>query len=79
VLGIDATPDRVQISPCAAGLTHAQGAYPHPRGDISVAWRVDGGDFHLDVEMPEGLAHDAHPGATFAHLRPRVNVRTRSG
>ncbi|HUG12076.1 MAG TPA: alpha-L-rhamnosidase C-terminal domain-containing protein [Opitutaceae bacterium] len=79
VLGIAVSPARIVIEPNAHGLAHAQGVHPHPRGDIRVAWRVDGGDFHLDVELPEGLAHDVRPGATFAHLRPRVNVHTRIG
>ncbi len=77
VLGIEATPDHVTITPSSATLTQAQGVHPHPRGDIAVNWRVAGDAFHLEVDLPTGVTHEVRPGATFAHLSPRVSVRIR--
>jgi Glycogen debranching enzyme len=77
VLGIETKPGRVTVIPRAASLTHARGIHPHPKGDIVVEWRIENQTFYLDVELPAGLAHDVRPGPTFAHLEPRVTIRTR--
>lgn len=77
VLGIETKPDRVTIIPRAASLTQARGVHPHPKGDIIVEWRVENETFYLDVELPAGLVHDIRPGPMFAHLEPRVTLRTR--
>lgn len=75
VLGIAVTPERIVIEPNAHGLTFARGVHPHPRGDVRVAWRIEGNAFHLDVEIPPGVPHEVRPGRTFAHLRPVVSTR----
>ncbi|MDB6127870.1 MAG: hypothetical protein JWM35_1766, partial [Verrucomicrobia bacterium] len=47
---------RVRVSPNRCGLTHASGSVCTPRGLIEVAWKVEGGKFHLNVSAPEGIA-----------------------
>ncbi len=76
VLGIEATPERITIVPTAVGLTQASGLYPHPRGDIAVSWRVEGNEFYLEADLPEGIPYEVRPGATFAHLHANITIRT---
>ncbi len=46
----------VEIRPRpGGGLTRARARHVSPYGPIDVAWRVDGGDFALDVELPAGV------------------------
>lgn len=39
-----------------AGLTHARGSVPTPRGDIRVAWQIDGRRFGLRADVPAGMS-----------------------
>jgi alpha-L-rhamnosidase len=38
------------------GLTFAKTTLDSPQGEISVAWRIDGGELIVDVRAPEGSA-----------------------
>jgi hypothetical protein len=51
-----------RVEPQIAGLSWAEGRYPAPHGDIGVRWRVDGGTFRLELDVPAGTtAHVALP------------------
>ena len=57
VLGIDsAAPGfrRVVIQPFLGKLTHAEGAIPHPKGEIRVKLALEGSKLDADVALPEG-------------------------
>jgi len=44
---------RVRVRPRpVSGITWARAAHASPRGRVAVGWRVDGGTFSLDVEVP---------------------------
>ena len=60
VAGIRIDPDRpgyehVIISPTPGGLEHASATFESVRGPITSAWRQDGDDFQLDVEIPANV------------------------
>jgi len=77
ILGVTATAPgfaQVRIAPHGWGLAHAAGSVCTPRGLIEVAWRRDGGKFHLTVSAPTGIevtvaapggATRTFPGGTF--------------
>jgi hypothetical protein len=57
VLGIDsAAPGfrRVVIQPFLGKLRHAEGAIPHPKGEIRVKLALEGSKLDADVALPEG-------------------------
>ena len=57
VLGIDsAAPGfrRVLIRPFLGKLTRAEGAIPHPKGEIRVKLALEGNKLDADVALPEG-------------------------
>jgi hypothetical protein len=61
VLGIDsAAPGfgRVLIRPFLGSLAHAAGSIPHPRGEVAVVLRRDGGRLDAEVELPPGVEGD---------------------
>jgi alpha-L-rhamnosidase len=63
--------DEVQVAPHLCGLTHARGSVCTPRGKVSVAWRVTGGRFEIEVEAP---------AATPVHVRmPDGEMRFHGG
>lgn len=44
-------------------ITWARGSHDSPNGRIEVAWKVEGGDLHIEVEVPAGtIARIVHPG-----------------
>ena len=42
----------IEIAPHRCGLAHAGGSVCTPRGPVKVAWRVEGGEFMIDIEAP---------------------------
>lgn len=64
----------IRIEPHRCGLQHARGRVCTPRGPVTVAWRVEGGQFLLEgsapaetavaVILPDGSRHD-FPGGPF--------------
>lgn len=62
----------VIISPCAETVDAAEATVPHPRGDLHVAWRVEGGDLFVTARLPRGLSCRIVPRARLARLRPKV-------
>jgi len=50
------TPEKetARIRPCLAGLSHAKGRVPTPRGPINVDWTLDH-SFRLTIQLPEGM------------------------
>ncbi len=46
---------RLRLQPYRCGLTHAQGSVCTPSGLITVAWRVTGATFTLEVAGPENI------------------------
>ncbi|MDI5977932.1 glycoside hydrolase family 78 protein [Amycolatopsis magusensis] len=55
---------RITVRPVPdAALTHASARHHTPYGEASVAWRREGGEFTLEVEVPPGSAARVHvPG-----------------
>ena len=47
--------DVVEIRIKTHGVTWAEGAFPHPRGDIEVKWRREGGRCVIETKVPEGV------------------------
>jgi len=59
----------VRIEPHPCGLAWARGRYPTPRGEIEVSWRRDGGEFALDVTVPDGATAETVLPAGAADVR----------
>lgn len=49
----------VLIAPEPGPLTHAEATLRTPRGEIASRWRIDEGEFRLDVDIPAGVAAEA--------------------
>jgi alpha-L-rhamnosidase len=47
--------DRVLIAPHLGSLTWLEATMPHPRGDIRVSYRREGGSVDATIELPPGL------------------------
>jgi hypothetical protein len=45
----------VKIEPHLGPLRQLEAAMPTPRGEIAVAYRLDGDRLHAEVTLPEGL------------------------
>ncbi len=55
VLGVTPTAPgfaAIEIAPHRCGLAHASGSVCTPRGPVKVAWRVERGEFSLEIEAP---------------------------
>jgi len=61
VLGIELAPgaagfDRLVVRPHPGGsLSYARGSYKSARGEIRTAWRREGGELEVDVELPPNV------------------------
>lgn len=66
VLGVQfpepGTMDRLRIAPRAGTLDWAEGVFPHPRGEIRIAWKRDGDRLALSYQVPDGVAVMVAPG-----------------
>lgn len=58
----------VLVAPCADTLDRAEATLPHPRGDLHVAWRVEGSDLRVRVEIPADLRWKLAPRGRLAAL-----------
>lgn len=67
-------PSLLLIQPEAISLGWARGSYPMKEGLVEVDWKVVGESFLLDVNLPKGVEAEVKPGASFAHLKPNINV-----
>ena len=65
----------IDIAPHRCGLAHASGSVCTPRGPVKVAWRVEHGQFTIDIDAPEatpvtlrlpGDGHREFDGGKFA-------------
>jgi alpha-L-rhamnosidase len=59
----------IEVHPHVCGLQHARGRVCTPRGEVAVAWRVEGSRFHLELETP---------AATPVHVRLPDGSQVRS-
>src|SRR5262249_20161701 len=72
-------PDRLRIAPESVELTRASGTFPHPRGDLHIAWRIDGPRLHLSLDVPEGVTiAEVTPRGALASLELKLDCRTRA-
>ena len=51
---------RINLAPNRCGLAHAKGSVCTPRGLIEVAWRVEGGKFTLEANVPANTPVQVH-------------------
>lgn len=52
---------RVRVAPQPADLRWARGVVPLPQGDLAVSWTMDGRQFELQVEVPDGSEAELAP------------------
>ena len=64
----------IQVRPCTATLTWARGVVPHPRGDVAVEWRREGGRLHVSVRAPAGVPVEVAPAGPLAALTCTVEA-----
>jgi hypothetical protein len=64
---------RVVVAPDST-LEWAEGAVPHPRGIVRVAWRRVGDRLEIQASAPEGVTLRIAPGPSFAGLRVEARV-----
>jgi hypothetical protein len=64
---------RVTIAPQSETFDWAAGVVPHPRGKVSVRWRVEGPQLVLDYAAPKGVRCDVRPQGRLAKLELWVN------
>jgi alpha-L-rhamnosidase len=64
--------ESVVIEPMPApSLTWASGSHEGPQGTIQVAWRIEGGEFHISAELPPATtARIVFPDATSVEAGP---------
>ncbi len=67
LLGIQITgvaASQVEVSPHpVAGVSWAQGSTWSPKGELKVAWKLEGETLSLDIDMPEGVEWKVVPNA----------------
>lgn len=61
-------PSQVLIAPEGESIDQASGSVPHPRGLIRVAWRVEGTELRLALEVPAGVDVHIQPAGRLAKL-----------
>ena len=73
ILGLSpATPgnlDHLRVSPTGETIDWAAGEFPHPRGTVSVRWRVDGAFLRVSLGLPPGVTCEVVPRGRLADLR----------
>lgn len=65
--------DKILIAPQAASITWARGVVMHPRGPVSVDWRLEAGRMHLSYEAPAGVSVRVEPCGMLAQYPLVVN------
>lgn len=45
----------IEVTPHLCGLKHASGSVCTPKGMVEVSWRMEGGNFALEIRSPEGI------------------------
>ena len=76
VLGIDsAAPGfaSVRITPALGSLGEVSGSVPHPKGDISVSYKLRGGTLKAEISLPDGVDGEFVWGGTSCKLHPGNN------
>lgn len=66
-------PDTLLVAPQSATLSWARGTVPHPRGLVSVEWRIWGNRLLVECEVPQGLALKVAPRGRLATYELWVN------
>ena len=66
---------RITIAPQSETLDWAAGVVPHPRGKVSVRWRVESRRLVLDYAASKGVRCDVRPQGRLAKLELWVNGR----
>jgi alpha-L-rhamnosidase len=68
-----ATLDDIIIAPRAETLSWARGVVPHPRGAISVDWRLDGDLLRVSVSAPPGVRYRVAPRGRLGRAKLWLN------
>jgi len=63
------------VAPRSESLSWARGTVPHPRGDVGVDWRIEGGLLRLAVSVPDGVRYRVEPRGRLSRLRLELNGR----
>ncbi|NLF38564.1 family 78 glycoside hydrolase catalytic domain [bacterium] len=67
-----AGPGEILIAPQSGTLTWARGRVPHPQGDVSVEWRIEGDTLFVWYDAPHRAKVTVRPSGRLAHLRLKV-------
>ena len=67
------SPDTIVIAPQSETLSWAKGSVPHPKGLVSVSWRVNGDHLYLDYTAPEGVPVVVKPRGRLAKYHLVLN------
>lgn len=71
---------RVRIQPAIDSLDHARGSTPTPAGTVTVSWRKEAGQLHLEAETPTGVPVDLMlPGAAEETITEGGLIRRKMG
>jgi hypothetical protein len=68
------SPDTVYIAPQSETLSWARGTVPHPKGDVWVSWRINGGLLFLEYKSQEGIPVVVKPRGRLADYPLKINV-----
>ena len=66
--------DTIVIAPQAESIDWAKGCVPHPKGEVYVAWRINGNFLFLNYQAPEGVPVKVVPQGRLAELELLLNV-----
>ena len=66
-------PETIVIAPQSESLDWAKGTVAHPKGLVSVYWRVGGNNLYLDYTAPEGVPVKVQPRGRLAELNLILN------
>ena len=66
-------PEVIVIAPQSESLSWAKGKVPHPKGLVSVSWRIAGNNLYLDYTAPEGVPVKVQPKGRLAKYNLILN------
>ena len=69
--------DTLILTPQAETIAWARGKVPHPKGVVSVDWRIQGDQLFFECQVPEGLIWDVRPRGRLGEMKLRVNGEKR--
>jgi len=69
------SPDTIYIRPQSEILTWAKGTVPHPKGMVTVDWKINGNKLLLNYSAPKGVSVIVKPRGRLAGFNLQINQK----